>query len=153
MVIKDWLAAEKEVCRLLRAEHVGGPGQPDCRRGAAVVEVKHHNKRIGPDIIRRTMEKPLAQGVPLIVVSTSGFSARAVAFAQEHADVFLYEADLTGHVVRQIWPPEAEARRPEDPEAAPASKTAWWPLAAAGGLAVAGGVLLAVKHWAARRAA
>lgn len=143
MVIKEWQAAEEEVCRLLGAKHVGGRGQPDCRLGAAVVEVKHHNKRIGPDIIRRTMERPWAQGLPLIVVSTSGFSERAVAFAQEHAEVFLYEADLARHEVRQIWPPEVEARRQETDQG---NASIWWPLAAAGGLAAfVGGIVLAVK--------
>lgn len=150
MVIKEWQAAEEEVCRLLGAKHVGGPGQPDCRLGAVVVEVKHHNKRIGPDIIRRTMQKPWARGLPMIVVSTSGFSDRAVAFAQEHAEVFLYRADLVRHEIRQIWPREVEARHPEAPQG---NASSWWPLAAVGGVAaLVGGVVLAVKRWAPRPA-
>lgn len=126
------------MCRLLGAEHVGGRGQPDCRLGAAVVEVKHHNKRVGADIIRRTMAKPWAHGLPLIVVSTSGFSDRALAFAQQHTNVFLYVADLAMREVRQIWP---------EVEALPTDNTSsWWPVAAVGGLAaLVGGVVLAAR--------
>jgi hypothetical protein len=141
----DWLVTEREVCRLLGAEHVGGRGQPDCRRGAAVIEVKDHRRKVCPDVIRRTMKKPWARGLPLIVVSRSGFSDRAVQFAREHAQVFLYEADLAGQKVRQIWP-EVDVHRPEP---AQPGVPLWRPVAALGGLAaVAGGVFLAVKYWA-----
>jgi hypothetical protein len=148
MPVVDWRAAEEEICKILGAEHVGGPGQPDCRCGAAVVEVKHHTKRVGPNIIRRTMAKPWARGLPLIVVSTSGFSIRAISFAQEHTDVFLYEGNLAEHKVRKIWPPEAEGSHRE---AAP-SAARWWQaaIAVAGGVGVVGGAFFAFKHWASR---
>lgn len=149
MSVKSWEATEKQVCRLLRAEHVGGPGQPDCRLGAGVVEVKDHKDKVDRSILRTTAEKPWARGLPLIVVSTSDFTDGAIAFAKDRGNTFLYGFDPAVDKIWCIWPPEAVPRRPET---APASKTVWWPLAAAGGLAV-GGVLLAVKHWAARRAA
>lgn len=112
MRTKKWWATEREVCQKLGAEHVGGPGQPDCRLDAYMVEVKDHGKPIGLTMVRSTYEKSWAQGHPLIMVSTSGYTRPAVEFAAGCREFFLYYMQPGGRIV-SVWPP-AEEQAPRD---------------------------------------
>ena len=44
MAVKRWLGTEKQVCKSLGKRRLGGPGQPDCRGGGEVVEVKSQRR-------------------------------------------------------------------------------------------------------------
>lgn len=46
MAVKRWLGTEKRVCEALGKRHIGGPGEPDCRGGGEVVEVKSQRRPI-----------------------------------------------------------------------------------------------------------
>jgi len=90
-MIDRWKAAEKEICRLLRKKHVGGPGQPDCSGGGEVVEVKAQRHRVNQWQMREILSKPWARGIPLIIASTSGFTPGAKELAAERSNVWLYK--------------------------------------------------------------
>lgn len=115
MAVRIWEATEKEVCRLLGAEHVGGPGQPDCRLGALVVEVKDHERKIDAGIVKRALARPWAQDHAVLFVSRSGFSKPALQLIEDLADVFAYQL-LDGKFV-VLWPPGAapQPRRARQP--------------------------------------
>lgn len=107
MVIGE--ATEKQVCELLGAEHVGGPGQPDCRLGALiVVEVKDHQRPIDAGVVRRVVARPWAQGRPVIFVSRSGFTKPAIRLIAERPETFAYH--LLAERLLVVWPPDAESR-------------------------------------------
>ena len=79
----SWARTEREVCELLGADHVGGPGRPDCRDGEHVVEVKDYGRRVHLGIVRRTWQKPWVAD-RLTIVSTAGFTAGAIEFAEDN---------------------------------------------------------------------
>ncbi len=82
MAIPSWRAKEER--RLRTARHIGGPGEPDCREGAAIVEVKHLQHPVDKSVMDEVIAKPRAPGArPLIIVSTSGFTAGARELANE----------------------------------------------------------------------
>ena len=80
--MKRWQRDEMDACARLGADHVGGPGQPDCVGDDYIVEVKSYNGRpIHKGIIRRTLEKRWADGRALKIVSVSGYTAGAIELA------------------------------------------------------------------------
>ena len=91
MAIKRWRATERRVCKLLGMEHVGGPGQPDCSSGADIAEVKDQRRLVSKSQMQAIIDKPWAEDLPLIVVSTSGFTQGAAKLDDEYEDVWLYE--------------------------------------------------------------
>jgi hypothetical protein len=102
-MIERWKATEKEVCKLLGKRHLGGPGQPDCSGGGEVVEVKAQRHRVNQWEMKEILEKPWAQGKPLIVASTSGFTPGAKEVAKLEGDVWLYKV-YSGRGSRKITP-------------------------------------------------
>src|SRR2546427_299240 len=90
MSVERWFAEEKDICKLLGRRHIGGPGQPDCRGGGEVVEVKHKQRPMNRSQMKETLDKPWAQGVPLIVTSRSGFTPGARRLAYKYEDVTLF---------------------------------------------------------------
>ncbi len=88
---KHWQGTEREICRALGKRHLGGSGQPDCSGGGEVVEVKDQERRLSKTQMREIAGKRWAQGKPLIVVSTSGFSDGAKRIARRHSDVHLFK--------------------------------------------------------------
>ena len=90
MPFDTWQGTEREVCKHLGMDHLGGPGRPDCSDGAYVVEVKDHTRRIGVATVRSILEKEWAQDLPVIIVSASGFTEPALQLAEEYEDVLLF---------------------------------------------------------------
>jgi hypothetical protein len=106
MAVERWRGTEKDVCRALGKRHVGGPGQPDCRGGGEVVEVKHQKRPVNQWQMREIVEKPWAEGMPLIVVSTSGFTPGARRMGnREDVSMFKLNAKDGRRRSRKINPP------------------------------------------------
>ena len=93
---KRWQATEQQVCRFLGKRHIGGPGEPDCRGGGVVVEVKDQERRVNVYQVERIADKPWAKNKPLIIASTSGFTAGARELAAESAEIYLYKTYSNG---------------------------------------------------------
>jgi len=88
--MERWQRDEIDACARLGADHVGGPGQPDCVGDDYIVEVKSYNGRpIHKGVIRRTLEKRWADGRSLKIVSVSGYTAGAIELAA-HEGIELY---------------------------------------------------------------
>ena len=77
MAQERWRGTEKQICKVLGKRHLGGPGEPDCRGGGEVVEVKHQKRPMNQSQMKDTVHKRWAQDQPLIVASTSGFTPGA----------------------------------------------------------------------------
>ena len=107
MGTERWHGTEKEICRVLGKRHVGGPGQPDCRGGGEVVEVKAQRRPVNQWQMKEILDKPWTQGKPLVVASTSGFTPGAQRLAGESQDVHMYKAYGSGRArsSRRINPP------------------------------------------------
>lgn len=91
--VNKWRMTEQRVCEWLGAEHIGGPGQPDCRRGALVVEVKDwESRRVNRRDLQAIIDKPwVKENDTLIVYSSSGFTDGARELADEYDGVYLFE--------------------------------------------------------------
>lgn len=88
--MERWQRDEIDACARLGADHVGGPGKPDCVGDDYIVEVKSYNGRpIHKGVIRRTLEKRWADGRSLKIVSVSGYTAGAIELAA-HEGIELY---------------------------------------------------------------
>ncbi len=94
--MERWRATGKEICKELGKRHVGGPGQPDCRGGGEVVEVKHQQRPVNRSQMRDILDKPWGQDHPLVIASTSGFTPGARRLAGKHEDVHLYKVYGSG---------------------------------------------------------
>jgi len=64
------------------------------------VQVKHIEKRVGRPVLQQVVGAALSVDRYAAVVSTSGFSAPAFDYAEEH-NIALLEMDLDGHVERR----------------------------------------------------
>jgi len=100
MAVKQWLAKEKEICKLLGKHHLGGPGQPDCSGGGHVVEIKHQQRPMNRSQMRDTVEKSWAEDKPLIVASTSGFTPGARRLAGGYEDLHMFKIYGSGSARR-----------------------------------------------------
>lgn len=88
-------ATERAACELLGKKHLGGPGEPDCRGGGQVVEVKNLRRRLSKYDLGVILDKPWAKRGELVVASTSGFTSGARELAEKYDDLFLYNLHLT----------------------------------------------------------
>lgn len=105
--IRDWRDAELAAARWLRKAGcrdvalTGGSadGGIDVITVGWAVQVKHTSKRVGRPVAQQVVGASLALGRQPAVVSTSGFTAPAIDYADEH-DVALLELDLDGRIHR-----------------------------------------------------
>lgn len=82
--MKRWQLDEEEACAMLDATRVGGPGQPDCVGDGYIVEVKsHRGRRVHAGMLRRTLDKPWANGQPLKFVAITEFTEGAIELAED----------------------------------------------------------------------
>lgn len=95
MTQERWRGTEKQICKVLGKRHLGGPGEPDCRGGGEVVEVKHQQRPVNRSQMKDIVDKPWAQDRPLIVASTSGFTPGARRLAGKE-EVHLYKVYGSG---------------------------------------------------------
>ncbi len=91
MGVERWRGTEREVCKALGKRHLGAPGEPDCSSSGEVVEVKAQGRRVNQWQMKEILGKPWSAGRPLIVASTSGFTAGARQLAGEFERVHLYK--------------------------------------------------------------
>jgi len=106
MAVKRWMGTETQVCRVLGKCHIGGPGQPDCRGGGEVVEVKSQRRPVNQWQMKEILRKPWSTGRPTIVASTSGFTpgARRVATRRPGAYMFKVYGSGSARSSRRINP-------------------------------------------------
>lgn len=106
MAMKRWRGTEKQVCQALGKRHIGGPGQPDCRGGGEVVEVKSQRRPVNQWQMKEILGKPWSAGRPTIVASTSGFTpgARRVAASRPGAHMFKVYGSGSSRSSRRINP-------------------------------------------------
>jgi predicted acetyltransferase len=101
--IRDWQAAELAAARWLRkagcrrVSVTGGSadGGIDVLTAEWAVQVKHTAKRVGRPAVQQLVGAALSVDRLPALFSTSGFSAPAYAYADEH-QVALFELDLHG---------------------------------------------------------
>jgi hypothetical protein len=105
--IRTWQDAEAAAARWLRragcrrVELTGGSadGGIDVVTADWAVQVKHTAKRVGRPAVQQLVGAALTLGREPVLFSTSGFSAPAVVYADEH-DVALLELALDGSATR-----------------------------------------------------
>ncbi len=103
-----WRGTEKRICTLLGKRHLGGPGEPDCRGGGEVVEVKHQQRRVDRSQMKELVRKPWAHDQPLIVASTSGFTRGARRLAgKEGVDLYKIYGSGSSRWSRRSNPPRS----------------------------------------------
>lgn len=107
MAVKRWIGTERQVCKALGKRHIGGPGQPGCRGGGEVVEVKSQRRPINQWQMKEILSKPWSTGRPTIVASTSGFTpgARRVVARRPRAYTYKVYGSGSGRSSRRINPP------------------------------------------------
>lgn len=69
---------EQEQARKHRGKHQGGPGQPDYTRGRVKAEVKHWQRPVDSEVVRKAKEKGIKE-----IVSISGFTSPAIEEAKK----------------------------------------------------------------------
>jgi len=109
--IRDWRDAEAAAARWLRragcrrVSLTGGSadGGIDVVTAKWAVQVKHTEKRVGRPAVQQTVGAALSLGRAPALFSTSGFSAPAFAYAEEH-DVALLDLARNGSAQRMNRP-------------------------------------------------
>lgn len=102
-VVADWQQVEREAaawlrsigCRDVRLTSAGADGGVDILTREWAVQVKHRSSRTGRPAVQQIVGAALAVDRAPAVVSTSGFTAPAIEFADQH-QVALVELDDRG---------------------------------------------------------
>lgn len=78
-----WQATERAACTSRGMKHVGGPGQPDCRGGNHIVEVKDWQRPVGPKVVEQVWQRQLREGASrATLVAPNGFTEGAKGVAK-----------------------------------------------------------------------
>jgi len=79
LVSNNWLGYERRKARERRGIHLGGPGEPDYRRGNTEGEVKKWSRPMSAVHVRREVQKGRNE-----IVNEGGFTAGAVNYAERY---------------------------------------------------------------------
>lgn len=66
---------EEQVAIYMKGRHIGGPGEPDYKRGQIDGEVKDWNKRMGKSAVMSEVQKGREE-----IVSRKGFTEEAITY-------------------------------------------------------------------------
>jgi hypothetical protein len=99
-------ATEKAACAVLGKKHLGGPGEPDCRGGGQVVEVKDLKRKLSKYDMKVILKKPWAKRRERVVASKSGFTPGAKELAADRGRTYLYKIQSSGRrrSSRRVYP-------------------------------------------------
>jgi len=76
---------EKQKAKEHRGKHLGGPGQPDYKRGKVKAEIKNWARPVHSGIIKQAKQKGIKE-----IASKSGFTEPAIALAKKYGIKLLH---------------------------------------------------------------
>jgi len=77
--VKRGIQYEKQKAKAHRAEHVGGPGKPDYKRGSIKGEVKNRKTPVTKPELQKMFKKGISE-----VESKSGYTKPALEYKKKH---------------------------------------------------------------------
>jgi len=70
---------EEKVAEYMHGQHIGGPGEPDYKRGSVDGEVKDWDKRMGRSAVMNEVQKGRDE-----IVSREGFTDEAISYRDQY---------------------------------------------------------------------